>query len=150
MFFRGGASSDMSSYRHSRESGNQDCQSDCFVGAVAKKPLDSRLRGNDGCLADGSINNGFEFKEIAMQWSEVIADPALRDLPYKIELNKWGIIEMSTRRAEKRFYRAFRRMFGIRRITPARRRRLIRPTRAGELGSRATFRAIGAHSRSGL
>jgi Uma2 family endonuclease len=30
-----------------------------------------------------------------MQWSEVIADPALRDLPYKIELNKWGIIEMS-------------------------------------------------------
>ncbi len=30
-----------------------------------------------------------------MQWSEVIADPALQDLPYKIELNKWGIIEMS-------------------------------------------------------
>jgi len=30
-----------------------------------------------------------------MQWSEVIADPSLRDLPYKLELNKWGIIEMS-------------------------------------------------------
>lgn len=30
-----------------------------------------------------------------MQWSEVIADSSLRDLPYKIELNKWGIIEMS-------------------------------------------------------
>lgn len=30
-----------------------------------------------------------------MQWSEVITDPSLRDLPYKIELNKWGIIEMS-------------------------------------------------------
>ncbi len=30
-----------------------------------------------------------------MQWSEVIADPSLQDLPYKIELNKWGIIEMS-------------------------------------------------------
>jgi len=30
-----------------------------------------------------------------MQWSEVLADPALQDLPYKIELNKWGIIEMS-------------------------------------------------------
>ena len=30
-----------------------------------------------------------------MQWSKVIADPSLRDLPYKIELNKWGIIEMS-------------------------------------------------------
>lgn len=30
-----------------------------------------------------------------MQWSEVISDPSLRNLPYKIELNKWGIIEMS-------------------------------------------------------
>lgn len=30
-----------------------------------------------------------------MKWSEVIADPSLRDLPYKIELNKWGVIEMS-------------------------------------------------------
>jgi hypothetical protein len=33
------------------------------------------------------------------------------------------------RRAEKRLYRAFRRMFVIRRITPARSHRLIRPTR---------------------
>ena len=31
-------------------------------------------------------------------------------------------------RAEKRLYRAFRRMVGMRRITPARSRRLIRPT----------------------
>lgn len=30
-----------------------------------------------------------------MEWSEVIADPTLQDLPYKIELNKWGVIEMS-------------------------------------------------------
>jgi len=30
-----------------------------------------------------------------MQWSEVISDPSLQDLPYKIELNKWGVIEMS-------------------------------------------------------
>lgn len=30
-----------------------------------------------------------------MQWSEVINDPSLRNLPYKIELNKWGNIEMS-------------------------------------------------------
>ena len=30
-----------------------------------------------------------------MTWEEVCADPALQDLPYKIELNKWGNIEMS-------------------------------------------------------
>ncbi len=30
-----------------------------------------------------------------MHWSEIIDDPALQDLPYKIELNKWGVIEMS-------------------------------------------------------
>jgi Uma2 family endonuclease len=30
-----------------------------------------------------------------MQWSEVLAEPTLRDLPFKIELNQWGVIEMS-------------------------------------------------------
>lgn len=30
-----------------------------------------------------------------MTWEEVCADPVLQDLPYKIELNKWGNIEMS-------------------------------------------------------
>ncbi len=30
-----------------------------------------------------------------MTWEEVCADPLLQDLPYKIELNKWGNIEMS-------------------------------------------------------
>ena len=30
-----------------------------------------------------------------MTWEEVCADPSLQDLPYKIELNKWGNIEMS-------------------------------------------------------
>lgn len=30
-----------------------------------------------------------------MQWSDVLADPTLRDLPFKIELNQWGLIEMS-------------------------------------------------------
>ena len=29
------------------------------------------------------------------RWHEVLADPALRDLPYKIELNSWGKVEMS-------------------------------------------------------
>jgi Uma2 family endonuclease len=30
-----------------------------------------------------------------MNWAEVIADPNLNDLPYKIELNEWGNIVMS-------------------------------------------------------
>lgn len=32
---------------------------------------------------------------LALRWAEVCRDPALRDLPYKIELNAWGKIEMS-------------------------------------------------------
>lgn len=30
-----------------------------------------------------------------MEWSEIIAHPALRDLPFKIETNEWGQIVMS-------------------------------------------------------
>ena len=29
------------------------------------------------------------------RWNEVLRDPALQDLPYKIELNAWGKVEMS-------------------------------------------------------
>ena len=32
---------------------------------------------------------------LAVRWAEVLADRTLRDLPYKIELNAWGKIEMS-------------------------------------------------------
>jgi Uma2 family endonuclease len=32
---------------------------------------------------------------LAVRWAEVCNDPALRSLPYKIELNAWGKIEMS-------------------------------------------------------
>ncbi len=30
-----------------------------------------------------------------MQWADVIANPWLQNLPFKIELNRWGKIEMS-------------------------------------------------------
>jgi len=30
-----------------------------------------------------------------MQWQEVVNDPSLQDLPYKIELNEYGKIIMS-------------------------------------------------------
>lgn len=30
-----------------------------------------------------------------MTWNDICADPALRDLPYKIETNRWGQIVMS-------------------------------------------------------
>jgi Uma2 family endonuclease len=29
------------------------------------------------------------------RWEEVLRDPALQDLPYKVELNSWGKVEMS-------------------------------------------------------
>ena len=32
---------------------------------------------------------------LALRWAEVCRDPSLQDLPYKIELNSWGKIEMS-------------------------------------------------------
>ena len=32
-----------------------------------------------------------------MLWSEVITNPYLKNLPFKIELNRYGKIEMSTR-----------------------------------------------------
>jgi Uma2 family endonuclease len=32
---------------------------------------------------------------LTRRWAEILADPLLRDLPYKIELNAWGKIEMS-------------------------------------------------------
>jgi Uma2 family endonuclease len=30
-----------------------------------------------------------------LQWADVIANPSLQDLPFKIELNRWGRIELS-------------------------------------------------------
>jgi Uma2 family endonuclease len=32
---------------------------------------------------------------LALRWAEVLRDPVLQDLPYKIELNAWGKVEMS-------------------------------------------------------
>lgn len=32
---------------------------------------------------------------LSLRWAEVMNDSALRDLPYKIELNAWGKIEMT-------------------------------------------------------
>lgn len=32
---------------------------------------------------------------LALRWIELIHDPMLRDLPYKVELNAWGSIEMT-------------------------------------------------------
>ncbi len=41
-----------------------------------------------------------------MTWEEVCADPALQDLPYKIELNQWGQIVMSPARSRHAEYQA--------------------------------------------
>ncbi len=34
-------------------------------------------------------------ESLVLRWEEILRDPSLRDLPYKIELNAWGKIEMS-------------------------------------------------------
>ena len=34
-------------------------------------------------------------ESLIARWHEVLVDPSLRDLPYKIELNAWGKVEMS-------------------------------------------------------
>lgn len=42
-------------------------------------------------LADGRRSA----RLMSMIWEEVCADPSLQDLPYKMELDRWGNIEMS-------------------------------------------------------
>lgn len=32
---------------------------------------------------------------LSMRWAELLNDPSLRDLPYKIEMNLWGKVEMT-------------------------------------------------------
>lgn len=39
-----------------------------------------------------------------MQWQQVCDDPLLQNLPYKIELNKWGQIVMSPARVKHGFF----------------------------------------------
>ena len=41
-----------------------------------------------------------------MTWEEVCNDRSLQDLPYKIELNRWGYIQMSPARARHAEYQA--------------------------------------------
>lgn len=44
---------------------------------------------------------------LILKWEEVLRDPTLRDLPYKIELNAWGKIEMSSARARHALLQAY-------------------------------------------
>lgn len=51
------------------------------------------------------MGNAATPQALAFRWTEVMNDPGLRDLPYKIEVNAWGKIEMtpaSTRHARLR------------------------------------------------
>jgi hypothetical protein len=41
------------------------------------------------------MGNATTSERLVIRWAEVINDPALRELPYKIELNAYGKIEMS-------------------------------------------------------
>ena len=44
---------------------------------------------------------------LILKWEEVLRDPTLHDLPYKIELNAWGKIEMSPARARHALLQAY-------------------------------------------
>jgi Uma2 family endonuclease len=51
------------------------------------------------------ISNNIESKEkIIMEWQEVCENKTLQDLPFKIELNKWGQIVMSPVKVKHSFY----------------------------------------------
>ncbi|MBF0286864.1 MAG: Uma2 family endonuclease [SAR324 cluster bacterium] len=41
-----------------------------------------------------------------MNWQEICEDPSLQDLPFKIELNQWGKIEMSPAKNRHAFLQA--------------------------------------------
>ena len=41
------------------------------------------------------MGNLASHEALALRWAEIINDPTLRDLPYKIELNNFGKLEMS-------------------------------------------------------
>ena len=41
------------------------------------------------------MNNLATPEELVQRWNELCRDPSLDDLPYKIELNAWGKVEMS-------------------------------------------------------
>lgn len=41
------------------------------------------------------MGNPASAESLIARWHEVLVDPSLKDLPYKIELNVWGKLEMS-------------------------------------------------------
>ena len=42
-----------------------------------------------------ATREAFAPAELVLRWAGVLEDPTLRNLPYRIELNKWGHIEMT-------------------------------------------------------
>lgn len=46
-------------------------------------------------LRSGTLTALSRSKESVMRWAEVVDNPFLQNLPFKIELNRWGRIEMS-------------------------------------------------------
>ena len=42
-----------------------------------------------------ATRKAFAPAELVLRWAGVLEDPTLRNLPYRIELNKWGHIEMT-------------------------------------------------------
>jgi Uma2 family endonuclease len=48
-----------------------------------------------GSVTDASVATGLDQEALMQRWKHVLEDRALRELPYRIEMNKWGHIEMT-------------------------------------------------------
>jgi Uma2 family endonuclease len=46
-----------------------------------------------GSVTDASVATGLDKEALMQRWKHVLEDRALRVLPYRIEMNKWGHIE---------------------------------------------------------
>ncbi len=46
-------------------------------------------------IVDPPEATGLTRQELARRWAELISDPVLAGLPYRMELNRWGHIEMT-------------------------------------------------------
>lgn len=46
-------------------------------------------------VIDASGNRYLAREELAQRWAQVLQDPVLRNLPFRMELNRWGHVEMT-------------------------------------------------------
>jgi Uncharacterized protein conserved in cyanobacteria len=67
-----------------------------LMRAILGAPLPAHCEaGAAMSVASPSVKNMPTQEELFARWEEVLCDPVLRNLPYRLELNKWGYLEMT-------------------------------------------------------